>query len=299
MEEKLGRGLSALLGEVNERSEANEKDIEEASKVNIELVFQNTNQPRRTFDENKLRELADSIALHGVLQPLAVRRRDNGYEIIAGERRWRASKLAGLTEIPVHIVECDDTQIMTLALIENLQRSDLNPIEEAEAMKNLMMMCECRQEDLGTMLSKSRSYVSNALRLLSLPERVRELIRNGRLTPGHARSLIGIGNAEEIADLAVANNWNVRQLETAMKDLKAGAPTSEMPIRGSDPKTSAGTPIDIGADQEAMDIAVRVAEALKVETKLKITRRGGVFTLTCKSCEELEELVEKLLTLGE
>ena len=299
MEEKLGRGLSALLGNINEKADSSMKNIEEVSKVKVELIFPNGNQPRRNFDESKLRELADSIALHGVLQPLAVRRRENGYEIIAGERRWRASKLAGLKEVPVHILECDDTQIMTLALIENLQRSDLNPIEEAEAMKNLMMMCECRQEDLGAMLSKSRSYVSNALRLLSLPEQVRELIRNGRLTPGHARSLIGIGNAEEVANLAVANNWNVRQLEAAMKDLKAGASISEIPIRGSDPRTSAGTPIDIGANQEAIDIAVRVAEALKVETKLKITRKGGVFTLTCKSCEELEKLVEKLLTLGE
>ena len=296
MEDKLGRGLSALLGD-NIDSNQGEKLI--SNKVDINLVCPNENQPRKMFDEDKLRELAGSIALHGVLQPLAVRRKGDRYEIIAGERRWRASKLAGLKEVPVYIVDCDDSQVMTLALIENLQRSDLNPIEEAEAMRNLMITCECRQEDLGTMLSKSRSYVTNALRLLSLPPRVRELIRDGRLTAGHARNLIGVQNAEEIADLAVENNWNVRQLEMAMKDIKAGSMQADMPIRGDDPKTNSGTPIDIGEDSESADIAIRVAEALKVETKLKVTRKGGVFTLICKSCEELEELVEKLVSLGE
>lgn len=298
MEDRLGRGLSALLGETVEAGARNEQLV--SNKIDIELVFPNENQPRKMFDEAKLQELAGSIALHGVLQPLAVRRKNNGYEIIAGERRWRASKLAGLKEVPVYIVDCDDTKVMTLALIENLQRSDLNPIEEAEAMRNLMITCECRQEDLGTMLSKSRSYVTNALRLLSLPPRVRELIRDGRLTAGHARNLIGVQNAEEVADLAVENNWNVRQLEMAMKDIRAsGTVRSEMPIRGADPKTNAGTPIEMEADDESTDIAIRVAEALKVETKLKVTRKGGVFTLICKSCEQLEELVEKLVSLGE
>ena len=291
MEDKLGRGLSALLGE-NITSNQEERPV--SNKVDINLVFPNEKQPRKMFDADRLQELADSIVLHGVLQPLAVRRKGNGYEIIAGERRWRASKLAGLKEIPVYIVDCDDSNLMTLALIENLQRSDLNPIEEAEAMRNLMITCECRQEDLGTMLSKSRSYVANALRLLSLPPRVRELISDGRLTAGHARNLVGVQNAEEIADLAVENNWNVRQLEMAMKDIKAGSM-----IREEVPKTKAGTPIDISESSESMDIAIRVAEALKVETKLKVTRKGGVFTLICKSCEELEELVEKLVSLGE
>ncbi len=296
MEDKLGRGLSALLGE---NIASNQEDRPVSNKVDINLVFPNENQPRKMFDEDKLRELAGSIALHGVLQPLAVRRKGNGYEIIAGERRWRASKLAGLKEVPVYIVDCNDSNVMTLALIENLQRSDLNPIEEAEAMRNLMITCECRQEDLGTMLSKSRSYVTNALRLLSLPPRVRELIRDGRLTAGHARNLIGVQNAEEVANLAVENNWNVRQLEMAMKDIKAGSMQPNMPIHGALPKTNAGTPIDMGESSESMDIAIRVAEALKVETKLKVTRKGGVFTLICKSCEELEELVEKLVSLGE
>ncbi|MBQ9335024.1 MAG: ParB/RepB/Spo0J family partition protein [Alphaproteobacteria bacterium] len=296
MEDRLGRGLSALLGEPV--TEETSKEMR-TNRVDINLIYPNENQPRKMFDETKINELANSISLHGVLQPIAVRHKGNGYEIVAGERRWRASKLAGLQEIPVYVVDCDETQTMTLALIENLQRTDLNPIEEAEAMKNLLEMCECRQEDLGTMLSKSRSYISNALRLLSLPAHVRELIRAGRLTAGHARSLIGVGNADEIADLAVANNWTVRQLETAMKDLKAGAHEPEIPIRTPAPKTSAGTAIDMEASSEAMEIAVRVAEALHAETKLKITKQGGVFTIICKSCEELETLVEKFISLGE
>ena len=296
MEDRLGRGLSALLGEPV--TEETSKEMR-TNRVDINLIYPNENQPRKMFDETKINELANSISLHGVLQPIAVRHKGNGYEIVAGERRWRASKLAGLQEIPVYVVDCDDTQTMTLALIENLQRTDLNSIEEAEALKNLLEMCECRQEDLGTMLSKSRSYISNALRLLSLPAHVRELIRAGRLTAGHARSLIGVGNADEIADLAVANNWTVRQLETAMKDLKAGAHEPEIPIRTPAPKTSAGTAIEMEASSEAMEIAVRVAEALHAETKLKITKQGGVFTIICKSCEELETLVEKFISLGE
>lgn len=296
MEQKLGRGLSALLGDVEMSSNSIDAPT---NKVDIDLIFPNENQPRKLFDEEKLKELAGSISLHGVLQPLAVRKKGEKYEIIAGERRWRASKLVGLKEVPVHFVDCENSDVMTLALIENLQRTDLNPIEEAEAMKNLMLTCECRQEDLGVLLSKSRSYIANSLRLLSLPERVRELIRAGRLTAGHGKCLIGAQNADEIAGVAAQEGWNVRQLENAMKDLKSGNVTANVEgVESKVAQTSFGTPIDLQADPETMDIAIRVAEALKVQTKLKVTKKGGVFTLICKSCEELEELIEKLITLG-
>lgn len=298
MEEKLGRGLSALLGDLEA---GNPPANIISNKIDIDLIIANKNQPRKEFDEDKLRELAESISLHGVLQPLAVRKKDDHYELIAGERRLRASKMAGLREVPVYIVDCKDSEIMALALIENLQRTDLNPIEEAEALRNLLNTADCRQEDLGILVSKSRSYITNALRLLSLPEKVRGLVKDGKLSAGHARALVGIGNAEEIAGMASRENWSVRQLEGALKDLKSGTvsvpKTEEI---GSRPAvTNVGTPIDLNADPEAMDIAIRVAEALKVETKLKITKKGGVFTLVCKSCEELEELVEKLISLGE
>jgi ParB family chromosome partitioning protein len=298
MEQKLGRGLSALLGEQEER----ESQISAGNgKLDINLLAPNEEQPRKYFDTEKLKELAGSISLHGVLQPIAVRKKGDKYEIIAGERRWRASKMAGLTEVPVYILDCKDSETITLALIENLQRTDLNPIEEAEAMRYLMMSCECRQEDIAVMLCKSRSYIGNALRLLSLPDRVRELIRSGRLTAGHGRCLIGAQNAEEIAGIAAQEGWNVRQLENSMKDLRVGNKTvpSINEIAARPVTTSVGTPIYTQQDPEAMEISIRVAEALKVETKLKVTRRGGVFTLICKSCEELEELVEKLVSLGE
>ncbi|MDR0942344.1 MAG: ParB/RepB/Spo0J family partition protein [Holosporales bacterium] len=298
MEQKLGRGLSALLGDQNE--EESHVSIGNG-KLDINLIAPNEEQPRKYFDAEKLKELAGSISLHGVLQPIAVRKKGDKYEIVAGERRWRASKIAGLTEVPVYILNCQDSETMTLALIENLQRADLNPIEEAEAMRHLMLSCECRQEDLAVMLCKSRSYIGNALRLLSLPERVRELIRVGRLTAGHGRCLIGVQNAEEIAGIAAQEGWNVRQLESSMKDLRAGDKTipSVDGIAARPVSTKFGTPIDTHQAPEAVEIAVRVAEALKIETKLKVTKKGGVFTLICKSCEELEELVEKLVSLGE
>ncbi len=298
MEQKLGRGLSALLGE-NEEEQV--KNNPHSNMVSIDLIFPNPTQPRKNFDEEKLKELADSISLHGVLQPITVREQDGMYEIIAGERRWRASKLAGLTEIPVHIIKCDSIEKMTLGLIENLQRADLNPIEEAEALENLMGLCDCKQNDLGYIVSKSRSYIANSLRLLALPKRVRDLIRQGKLTAGHGKILSGVSNAEEIAEISVDQGLTVRQLENSLKDLRAGGNISNLynnyNMPETPPHTKSGTPIDMQTDPESIDIAIRVAEALNVETKLKITRKGGIFTLICKSCEELENLVEKLLSL--
>ena len=295
MDQKLGRGLSALLGG------GEESQIQggySSNKISIDLIFPNKDQPRKDFDQEKLKELAESIKQHGVLQPIAVREVDGRYEIIAGERRWRASKLAGLTEMPVYIMDCDNSGIMTLALIENLQRADLNAIEEAEALSDLMYVSNCRQEDLGRLISKSRTYITNSLRLLSLPASVRDLIRNGKLTSGHGKVLVGVPNAEEIAEIAVNEGLTVRQLENSMKDLRAGSnPFSYEGPRAA--AASSGTPIDLQSDPEAIDIAIRVADALKVETKLKITRKGGVLTLTCKSCEELESLIEKLISLGD
>jgi ParB family chromosome partitioning protein len=299
MEQKLGRGLSALLEDVDVVTQKSSNTAE--NKVSIDLLHPNEEQPRKFFDEGKIDELASSISLHGVLQPIAVRKNGEKYEIIAGERRWRAARIAGLHEVPVHVIDCDDSaKIMALALIENLQRADLNPIEEAEAMRALMLRCGCRQEDLAVMLCKSRSYIGNALRLLSLPERVRELIRTGRLSAGHGRCLIGAQNADEIAGIAAQENWNVRQLESTMKDLKSGNLSSNFSKIGARTAyTDSGTPIDPNMDSETMDIAIRVADAIGIETKLKRTRRGGVFTIVCKSCEELETLVEKLISLGE
>ncbi|MDR0744743.1 MAG: ParB/RepB/Spo0J family partition protein [Holosporales bacterium] len=297
-QQKLGRGLSALFGENSETTEETAINI---GKIDINLIVPNQAQPRKFFDDEKIQELKSSILQHGVLQPIAVRKIGNNYEIIAGERRWRAAKLAGLKEIPVNILTCDDNQALAMSLVENIQRADLNPIEEAEAMKTIMLNCECTQNDLSILITKSRSYIANALRLLCLPDKVKDLIRAGRLTAGHGKILAGVHNASEIAGLAAQNNWNVRQLENSLKELEAGVrenyklPGEEVII----PRTSAGTPIDVTQHPEELDLSCRIAEALKIETKLKITRNGGVVTLICKTCEQLEELTEKLVSLSE
>jgi ParB family chromosome partitioning protein len=299
MEQKLGRGLSALLGD-GLMPEALKKSSSPRS-LGIDLIESNENQPRKFFDEDSIAELAESIAKHGILQPIIVRKKDESsekYKIVAGERRWRAAKLAGFSEVPVQIVECDDVEVVTLALIENIQREDLNPIEEAEALKELMSSCGCRQEDLGAMISKSRSYVANALRLLVLSSRIQELIRTGRISAGHGKCLIGLPQADRLAEDAAQYGWSVRYLEKIVQSIKhEGMPGADRP---------GNSRMDINFDsneanvtQEAAEISIRVAEALGVEAKIQSNRRGGYIILSCKSYQQLEELIEKLLQIAD
>ena len=294
MEQKLGRGLSALFGSGSDEQNSVTNESRNTSLLDVDLINANKNQPRKFFDDEKILELSDSIKQHGVLQPLAVRRKGNEYEIIAGERRWRAAKLAGVSQVPVHIVECEDKDVMALALIENIQRSDLNPIEEAEAMKTLLANCNCTQEDLSLMVCKSRSYISNSIRLLNLPEKIKELIVSGKLAAGHGKILVGVENAEEIAETAASQAWNVRQLESAMKDIRSGKLTCEK----KESKNN-GTPLEVFEDTDVQEIANRISAALNVNAKLKITNKGGVLTLTCGSCESLERLMNNLMSIGE
>jgi ParB family chromosome partitioning protein len=289
MEEKLGRGLAALFGD----SAGNAEKVELTSEVSIDLLDPNPNQPRRSFEDDKLSELSSSISFHGVLQPIVVRQKDDRYEIIAGERRWKAARMAGLTTVPIHVIGCTDGDLLALSLIENIQRDDLNPIDEASAIQKLIDDCACTQEELGSIIGKSRSHVGNMLRLLYLPEEVQDFVRSGELTVGHARCLIGLEDATEVARLAIDRALNVRQLENVIKARKR-----EVGKIGENYKNQ--TKLDgtiSSADHEADDIARRIASTIKIDTKLKITRNGGVLTLTCKSCEELEDLVEKLMSL--
>jgi ParB family chromosome partitioning protein len=291
MEQKLGRGLSALFGD-NVIKEEKSGGVS-SCKLHIDLIESNENQPRKSFDSDSITELAASILQYGVLQPIMVRKLGNQYKIIAGERRWRAAKLAGLSEIPVQIIECNESDVLALALIENIQREDLNSIEEAEALHILIEECGCRQEDLGVMLSKSRSYITNSLRLLSLQSSIKELIKSGKLSAGHGRSLIGVSNAVKLAEDAVLNGWSVRYLENVVKCLKQDyINTSEQTDVASLGATLAGA-----QDLEAVDISHRISAALGIEAKLKITRHGGFVMLYCKSYEELEALIEKLVSL--
>lgn len=207
----LGRGLNALISEANA-----ETGNEPEAVLSISEIVRNPNQPRKTFDEDKLAELADSIRQNGVLQPILVRRKGQKYEIVAGERRYQASKLAGLKEIPAVVREIDDDKVFQLALIENLQRSDLSPIEEAKGYKQLLTSRSLTQEELAKILSKSRSAIANTLRLMDLPVEVQHMMEQGLLTAGHARAILAVPFEEgriKLAKKVVTESLTVRQTE--------------------------------------------------------------------------------------
>ncbi len=211
----LGKGLGALMLENNTDS------MVSTSTLNINEITPNKEQPRKTFDETALEELADSIRQHGVLQPLLVRPlTSGGYQLVAGERRWRASRLAELKEVPVIIKELSDTEAMEIAIIENLQREDLNPIEEAEGLQALIDKCGYTQEQVATSVGKSRPAITNALRLLKLPEEVREMAKDGTISAGHARALLAFDNQPmmiECANQIVSKKLTVRDVEKMAK----------------------------------------------------------------------------------
>lgn len=207
----LGRGLNALISEANA-----ETGNEPEAVLSISEIVRNPNQPRKTFDDDKLAELADSIRQNGVLQPILVRRKGQKYEIVAGERRYQASKLAGLKEIPAVVREIDDDKVFQLALIENLQRSDLSPIEEAKGYKQLLTSRSLTQEELAKILSKSRSAIANTLRLMDLPVEVQHMMEQGLLTAGHARAILAVPSEEgriKLAKKVVTESLTVRQTE--------------------------------------------------------------------------------------
>ena len=224
----LGRGLGALLTDYSENDAA-----QAITTLPLQRIEPNPNQPRKRFDEVELQALADSIAQHGLLQPLAVRDMGNGYyQIIAGERRWRACRLAGLSEVPVTVVEADDRTVMELALVENLQREDLNPMEEAEGYRVLLEEYGLTQEQAAQQVGKSRSAVANALRLLTLSDEVRALVENGELTAGHARALLTLPNGrlqKAAAQKILALRLSVRQAEAMCKRMAAEEKPKEEP----------------------------------------------------------------------
>ena len=221
LERGLGRGLGALLGDAALQTQEGGSVL-----LPIAQVEPGLKQPRKRFDQETLAALAESIRLHGILQPLTVRRLASGYyQIIAGERRWRAAKLAGLTEVPAVIIEADDRKTMELALIENLQREDLNPIEEANGYKSLMEDYGLTQEEAAQRVGKSRPAVANALRLLALPDPVCLLVEEGQLSAGHARAILAVPSGEaqmKLAKKVVADGLSVRQTEALAKRLAQG-----------------------------------------------------------------------------
>ena len=279
----LGKGLGALLGDFTE--EPIEKSAYQM--LPIYKVEPNPEQPRRDFDEEELQALADSITEHGIIQPLTVRELGSGYyQIIAGERRWRAARLAELSEVPAVIIEADDKKAMELALIENLQRQDLNPVEEALGYQSLMQDHGLTQEDAARRVGKSRPAVANALRLLALPAEILEKLRTGALTPGHARAVLTVKSEKkqlEADQKIVALGLSVRQAELLCKNM-----TKEAPIVKEEPVLK----VNYVAECEKM-----LSKQLGRGVKIINGKRKGRFELEFYGQEDLQVLLDALMKL--
>lgn len=279
MKKGLGRGLDALFADIE--TEAGE---ERTRTVRISDIEPNRNQPRKAFDEEKLNELAESIRQNGLLQPLVVRPLSNGrYQIVAGERRWRAARLAGLTELPVVIMPLSDDKAMELALIENLQREDLTPVEEAKGYRALMDSFGLTQEEVARRVSKSRPAVANSLRLLNLPDEVLQMLSDGRLSPGHARALLAIEDKSRIVETArgiVSGGLTVRQAEEmARKKLQERPPAKKDDVCGP------------GIAGELLrEMEKELEESLGRKVRILNTRHKGRIELEYYSEEDLEKL---------
>jgi ParB family transcriptional regulator, chromosome partitioning protein len=274
---RLGRGLAALIGEESEEAVAH--DIRSLRHLPVEFLHPSINNPRKQFSDNELEELAASIRDKGLLQPLVVRPRGGGeYEIVAGERRWRAAQKAGVHELPVLIRELSDGEALEIALIENIQRSDLNPLEEARGYGMLLDQFHYTQQQLAQSVGKSRSHIANTLRLLNLPESVRQMIDSGKLTAGHARTLVATDSPAELADRIIKLGLSVRESE----ELTRRSPGSGL--------RRARTEKD--ADTRALEKTVSEALGLKAE----ITAKGGAGAVTIRysSLEQLEDICRRL-----
>ena len=282
----LGRGLNALVSEAEYEtggSAASASNAASETKLPIEDIVPNPNQPRIHFNETDLRELSESIQEHGVLQPLLVRKHGNGYEIIAGERRYQASKLAGLEELPVIIKEVNDEEMLALALIENLQRSDLNPVEEAKGYRQLIDASGMTQEALSKAVSKSRSAITNSLRLLDLPEIVQQMIFEGKLTAGHARAILAVPYEDarvRLAEKVVAEGLSVRATENLAPLFSAG----------ETPKTSRP------ATPQSFKKAARVLrQVFNTNVSVKSSRGKNKIEIEFKDEEELSRILGEMI----
>ncbi len=279
----LGRGLGALLGDFGE-------EPQEQSAYRLLPIYKvepNPDQPRQDFDEEELQALADSIAVHGVIQPLTVREMPSGYyQIIAGERRWRAARIAGLSEIPVVVIEADDKKAMELALIENLQRQDLNPVEEALGYQSLMADHGLTQEETASRVGKSRPAVANSLRLLSLHEEVLEMLRRGEIAAGHARAVLSLKDEKKQLSAAkkiAALGLSVRQAELMCKSMAKEQPAKEEPVTLA---------VDYVSECEK-SLSKHLGRCVKIVNG----KRKGRFELEFYGQEDLQNLLDALMKL--
>jgi ParB family chromosome partitioning protein len=289
----LGKGLEALFNNV----EISGDDLEDNERINDENMIHhlsineikpNSNQPRKIFDEDKIQELSDSIIEHGIIQPIIVRKAEVGYEIIAGERRWRAARKASLKKVPCIVRELDDEQNMLLSIIENMQREDLNPMEEAEALNQMIDQFGLTQEEVSKSVGKSRPYISNALRLLKLPDEVKRMVREGQLSSGHARAIAGIKDTEKqisIAHLIIKNGLSVREVEALARKEEA---VSEKKTRAKARAKS----------RELLVLEENLKNVFGTKVEINHGPKRGKIEIEYYSRDELERLIEMLLALN-
>ncbi|MES2055680.1 MAG: ParB/RepB/Spo0J family partition protein [Pseudomonadota bacterium] len=279
----LGRGLNALLGDVAREEPVAEGSVKSTGirTLPVGSLSPHPGQPRRHFEESALEELATSIAARGLIQPIVVRPHGKGYQIVAGERRWRAAQRARLHEVPVIVRDFDDAETLEVALVENIQRQDLNAIEEAEAYHRLIDDFGHTQDALGKLVHKSRSHIANLLRLLDLPQPVQERVVTGDLTMGHARALIGAADVESLADQVVAKGLSVRETERLAR---AAKPDAQRVRRGGDG----------GRDADLAALEHQLGDLLGLSVRIAHGPKGGTLTLSYATLDQLDMICQRL-----
>ncbi|MFT5703493.1 MAG: ParB family chromosome partitioning protein [Rickettsiales bacterium] len=293
-DKKLGRGLSVLLGESNSQREMNKNETATNNivrSISVNNIVAGLYQPRKHFDQTHLAELSNSIRENGIIQPIIVRKatEQGTFEIIAGERRFKATKMAGLTQIPVIIKDIDNIQALEFAIIENVQRKDLSPIEEAGGYKQLMTEFEYTQDQVSKKIGCSRSHIANILRLLSLPKEVQEMLDNGKISFGHAKAIMNLENITEIAHQIVENNWSVRDVETMFK----------IPRIQPEAKTNSSKKVSASSKEGKTQPVKKIDEKLKrlfpeniVKSEYNSQKGKGKITIFFNNLKEIEELVD-------
>jgi ParB family chromosome partitioning protein len=282
---RLGRGLAALIGDM--AAETSVDRPRGQRRLPTAALRPNPRNPRRAFPNAELDELVASLRERGIIQPIVARPVQGAtdvYEIIAGERRWRAAQRAGLHEVPVVIIEANDAEALQLAIIENVQRADLNPLEEAEGYRALIEEFGNSQDEIAKIVGKSRSHVANTLRLLKLPEAIKSYIHAGKLFAGHARMLIGQPDAERLAEEIVAHGLNVRQVENLAREAaeRGGKSRARAARRGA------------GKNSNLVALEKRISDALGLAISIKEAKRGGVLTIRYRSLDQLDDVVRRL-----